>query len=238
MSKGKFAIIGRELMRSKQIRDQLSATFHSLEVRCIPFITTIEVPFELPTPRKTPLYLFTSPRNVEIFFKKATLPKEALIASIGFATTKALCDIGHEPHFTSPIENARGMAPELLQYITVQTQQFHIIQPSSNIAGHYLYDFFKEKGFEYTRLVTYEVQSNPELKRQLSLLETPPEWVLFYSPSGVRAWSEVSSSRPLAFSIGPVTTKELEKEGWSEIHESDSPHEIDIIRTITKNYII
>lgn len=234
----KYAIIGREPERSERVRSELVTTFHDLEVLSIPFITIAPVPFELPNPEKTPLFLFTSPRSVEVFFRSVPqLPKGAYVASIGYATAKTLCNMGIEPHFIGSTENSKSLAPELLQYIGIQSLRFHVIQPTSNIAGRYLDEFFNSRGIEYTRLVTYDVLPDPSLKDRLSQLSGNPEWVLFYSPGGVEAWTAATDMRPLAFAIGPVTAEKLRSTGWDKVYESETPHEIDIIRTIVKNYI-
>lgn len=235
-----YAIIGREAERSKQLRERLAALYDGLSIESIPFIETHPVAFDLPEYKGTSLFLFTSPRAVEMFFKSIKLPIGCLVASIGAATSKALIARGIAPAFTSNIENAQGMAPELHQNLLSSGQAPHIIQPTSNIAGQHLREYFVARGFEYTLLTTYEVQPSNQLKDKLSHFSHAPEWVMFYSPSGVRAWCEASpfSTDPIAFSIGPSTTKELRKLGWQAIFESNCPHKDDIIETIKNNYNI
>lgn len=235
-----YAIIGREAERSKQLRERLAALYDGLSIESIPFIETHPLAFDLPDYQGTTLFLFTSPRAVEMFFQSKKLPNGCLVASIGAATSKALKARGIAPSFTSNIENAKGMAPELLQYIQNNGQAPHIIQPTSNIAGQHLRDYFEARGFEYTLLTTYEVLPSNQLKDKLSRFSHAPEWVMFYSPSGVRAWYEASPfpTNPIAFSIGPSTTKKLRKLGWQAIFESNCPHEDDIIETIKNNYNI
>lgn len=235
-----YAIIGREPQRSQSLRNNLSSLLEQLSIECIPFIDTQPVPFDLPKHEGLPLFLFTSPRAVEMYFNSKRLPNPSSVASIGQATTKALEKQGIIPFFTSQIENAQGMAPKLLQFLQTNQLAPHIIQPTSNIAGHYLHDYFVERGFEYSLLTTYQVTPSVQLTDKLQSYILAPEWVIFYSPSGVRAWSEASpfSSFPPAISIGPTTTKELKKMGARIILETPTPHEDDIIKTIKNFYKI
>lgn len=235
----RYAIIGREEERNEHLKALIEATFDGLRICSIPLIQTEGIKFTLPhTCGAEPIFLFTSPRAVTFFFERAQLPKGALVTSIGHATTRALCQNGVEPHFTSSVESAHGMAPELLHFIKTKVAGYEIIQPCSNIAGNYLEEYFGGVGVPFHKLTTYQVTSHPALSEEIAKLSSPPEWILFYSPSGVRAWSEATEMRTVAFSIGPSTTQELQQQGWQEIHESKSPQKEEIIKTLTKNYFI
>lgn len=237
--KERYAIIGREEELSERLKALIEATFDGLSVLSIPLIQAKGVDFQLPkTYEAEPIFLFTSPRAVSFFFDRAKLPAEAFAVSIGHATTRALCQYGVEPHFTSSIESAHGMAPELLHFLKSRTAGCELVQPCSDIAGNYIEEYFGGIGIPFRKLVTYQVTPHPKLSESIHQLNSAPEWILFYSPSGVRAWSEATEMRVPAFSIGPSTTKELQKQGWTEIHQSVSPQKEAIIKTLTKNYFI
>lgn len=230
-----IAIVGRESERCHSLLSRLKEYYPALDLLAIPMIQTESVPFEPPKTEATPLYLFTSPRAVDHFSNQATLPQNAIVASIGQATSKTLLMNGIQADITATTENAESFAPELTHFITQAAKPLHVIQPTSDIAGDTLERAIKAIDTPYTKLVTYKTVSHPRLS---TVTNKAPQWILFYSPSSVRAWSEVASARPLAFSIGPSTTKELNKLGWRHVIESTSPHEEDILEMIVNNYNI
>lgn len=232
-----LAIIGREQERCETLLRQLSRIFPELEVRAVPMIQTSAVPFEVPktSPQIAPVYLFSSPRAVIHFFERATLPDGANVVSIGRGTSRELYKHDVHPGFISSVENAIGMAPEMLAYLKSVIGRSEIIQPTSDIAGDFLQDYFKARGVRYHKLVTYTVAPHDGLPNFVSQLTESPKFVVFYSPSGVRAWAKSSHYRPTAISIGPATTQELINEGWKEIHESRTPDGEDLLAAVTKN---
>lgn len=230
-----MAIVGREGERCRSLLIRLQEYYPTLELLAVPMIRTESIPFDLPQTKLRPLYLFTSPRAVEYFTNYVTLPNNALVASIGQSTSNALLKIGIEANITATTENAEGFAPELTHFITQSATPCHVIHPTSDLASDTLERAIRRTDTPYTRLITYKTTPEPSLSE---VADKTPQWILFYSPSGARAWSQATSYRPLAFSIGPSTTRELKKLGWKQIFESLSPHEEDILPTIINNYNI
>lgn len=161
------AIIGREVGRSTTLYLQLQKIYPQYHVECLPTIITQEVPFTLPHigVGKSPVLLFTSPRAVEHFYRHHQEWANSIEAvAIGEGTSRALYAAGVHPSFISSEESARGMAPQLLAFLQSILLQRAIIQPTSNIAGDFLQQYFNERGVEYHKLITYQVTPHPELK--------------------------------------------------------------------------
>ncbi|MDO5036523.1 MAG: uroporphyrinogen-III synthase [Porphyromonas sp.] len=234
MSYTGMAIIGREAGWSEALRQELSDRYPALEVVSQPMIQTREIDFELPAlaPTKTPVYLFTSPRSVRHFLDRTTLPRTAITVALGRGTARALREFGIEPALIGSVETAEGLAPEVHHFLSQREGEHTIIQPTSHIAGNYLRDYLSERGIEYHTVTTYEVVLHPELEAFLAALRRPIAFIIFYSPSGVRAWSHATQLRPRAISIGPVTAEELRRNGWKELYESQGSSDQELLETV------
>lgn len=241
-------IIGRERAASKPLLDLLlpylerhSPTTNNFkwEVATIPFIQSQPVTAQFSHPRIGQyIYLFTSPRAVSYFFTRWKIPEKSLVVSIGRATTDALTKAGITTDMTSSIETSEGMLPQLLEWIRAnqfKEKEIKIIQPTSDIAGTYLKEGLERAGIYCHQVAIYRVTPHPDLRNQINSLPYPPKIAIFYSASGVRAWCDVTTYRPLAVSIGTITTSALKEAGFSSIINSLSPAPIDLFTAIKES---
>lgn len=234
-----LVILGREAERCETLLEQLRAATDVVDFQSLPVIETEAEDFVIPTVEvgKKPVFLFTSPRGVEYFFAKETLPKDAFVVALGKGTQRIIEAHGAECHLVSSIETTKGMAEELANYfgsLDRPITDFHFIQPTCDIAGRGIQKRLESLGAIFTRVESYRVIPHPQLREELSQLTEAPRLVLFYSPSGVRAWKESSELLPAAASIGPVTSKVLKENGFDVICESPTPHEEDLVATVLR----
>lgn len=233
-----LVILGREAERCETLLEQLRAATDAVDFRSLPVIETQAEDFVIPSVGdRKPVFLFTSPRGVEYFFAKETLPKDAFVVALGIGTQRTIEAHGAECHLVSGIETTKGMAEELANYfgsLDRPITDFHFIQPTCDIAGRGIQKRLESLGAIFTRVESYRVIPHPQLREELSQLAEAPRLVLFYSPSGVRAWKESSVLLPAAASIGPVTSKVLKENGFEVICESPTPHEEDLVETILR----
>lgn len=232
-----IVILGREAERCHTLMEQLQTAAPDNDYRAVPVIRTEAMDFELPDVEedKQPVFLFTSPRAVEFFVARHTLPAGALVMALGTGTQKALETQGYKCDLVSSVETTRGMAKEIAKYpesVGKPIEAFHFIQPTCDIAGTFIQKTLEGLGATFTRVETYRVVDHPTLKEALSQLPQAPQLVLFYSPSGVKAWVNASELRPAVVSIGPVTSEQLKAVGFTTIFESPTPHEEDLLATL------
>lgn len=233
-----LVILGREAERCETLLEQLRAATDAVDFQSLPVIETEAEDFVIPSVGdRKPVFLFTSPRGVEYFFAKETLPKDAFVVALGKGTQRTIEAHGAECHLVSSIETTKGMAEELANYfgsLDRPITDFHFIQPTCDIAGRGIQKRLESLGAIFTRVESYRVIPHPQLREELSQLTEAPRLVLFYSPSGVRAWKESSELLPAAASIGPVTSKVLKENGFEVICESPTPHEEDLVATVLR----
>lgn len=230
----KIAIIGREEEMCPHILGELQATYQDYEVRSLPLIKSEGIPFEIPQTNRKQMFLFTSARAVSHFLERHNIPRGSEVASLGHRTTRTLCSYGIEPNMTAQFENAVVGVPELINYMRYTASNYQIIFPTYGDGAHHYADSLREQGIDFITLPVYKVFPHPDLPDNLTKINNMPEWVLFFSPVSVQAWTGATEWRPTAFSVDHATTIELEKQGFVEIYESPSPHHFDILNTIIK----
>lgn len=206
------------------------------EPLCLPAISTVDIPAELPP--NFDWVLFTSPRAVIHFHKLyPSFSKDIRVGSIGEATSDKIKQLyGIIPEFQSKIENAERMAEEWSHLYANESADKFILQPTSDIAGHSLEAAISPHVREYIILPIYKTVPHPEMPATIARLSLSLGFVVFYSPSGVEAWLDSGGENKgfRAISIGPVTTKKLLSEGFKDVIQSPEPHPEKIFETIYK----
>ncbi|KGN79285.1 hypothetical protein HQ35_08270 [Porphyromonas cangingivalis] len=240
----KFGIIGREQEMARDIVEGIKSIVSDIELSCMaPIITR---PCEVDKGafgREGELcFIFTSPRGARHFIDRFGLPEGKTVA-IGLSTERLLESEGVRVWFRPSIETSQGLAAELLpllkKYDAENDIRTTLVQPTSDIAGLYLKEYFQTNGFDYHLAPIYETVLNPLFSKMLQGLSRCPDFFVFYSPSGVTSWIEAIKNAPwvvgntfLAISIGPKTTEKLEQYGYKNISEAASPHPEDVVRVV------
>ena len=239
----RLGIIGREEEMVRYIVERVKSTVSDVELLCMPPIITRACEevgaFDL---KGGGCIIFTSPRGVRHFIDRFGLP-ECRVVSIGLSTQRLLESEGVKVWFRPFVETSQGLAEELLPLLKAFDAENNIktslLQPSSDIAGLYLKEYFEAHGFDYRLVPIYETILNPLFPEMLQGLSRCPDFFVFYSPSGVTSWVKAVQTVPwvigeafVAVSIGPKTTGELVRCGYKNICEAASPHPEDVVRVV------
>ncbi|MDO4695325.1 uroporphyrinogen-III synthase [Porphyromonas sp.] len=240
----KFGIIGREPKLVNDIVKQVKDVYPELDLLCLPPIRTCQnEDVRLPQIAKDrSCIIFSSPRGAQHYIDSFGLPKGRVV-TIGQATELFLSSKGVEVCFRPSVETSQGLVDEFYPILEEYDRNFGIqtviVQPTSNIAGIYMRNFFSSKGYEYYLIPLYETTPHPEFVQKLQEVPKCPDFFVFCSPSGVQAWSEalekVSWSLDedfVAVSIGPKTSQALIDLGYKNIREASTPHSEDIAKEI------
>lgn len=240
----KFGIIGREEEMAREILDELKAIVSDVELSCMPPIITrpCEVKIQDFSQKGDLCFIFTSPRGARHFIDLFGAPKGRVVA-IGLSTEYLLESEGVSVWFRPSIETSQGLAAELLpvlkEHDATNDIRTRLVQPTSDIAGLYLKEYFEANGFDYFFVPIYETKPNPLFPKMLQGLSRCPDFFVFYSPSGVTSWIEAVQTVSwlvrdtfVAISIGPKTTQKLEQYGYKNIYEVTSPHPQDVVRAV------
>lgn len=135
--------------------------------------------------------------------------------AVGASTCKAAASCGF-----SPVGSDCGNAETLAEFISKDTQPSNmpILYPCGNLKKDTLSTKLKASGFSLCEVEVYETVKNEEIDRNVDRLVQQkglPEFVVYFSPSGVKYTEGIVSSGLLPLSqvkvlaIGPTTEKEL-----------------------------
>ncbi len=92
--------------------------------------------------------------------------------------------------------------------------------PTSQLADTILENQLKSRGFNVTRLNTYQTLSPSWSEHQIKQARTV-DIVTFSSPSAVEYWTKQVGSKTVAVVIGPTTERAAKMKGFKEIYSSE-----------------
>lgn len=129
------------------------------------------------------------------------------IAAVGKATEKALQDFGMEVDFVP----SKALACQLVKELPGSGR---VLYPASAKAKKVLQDGLKERGFEVTRLNTYDTVSANWTAEQLLAAEGC-QVVCFGSPSAIKGWMQNTRKEVKAACIGQTSADACYELGWN-----------------------
>jgi uroporphyrinogen III methyltransferase/synthase len=147
------------------------------------------------------------------------LPGRLKVAVVGDATARALRAWNVEPALQPTRADAEGLLAELAPRVS---RRQRVLLPHAADARPDLADGLAAAGAEAVAVVAYDKRLPKDAWERVTELfgRAPLGWVTFTSPSIVRNFVEVlgeawtqRKSELLAASIGPVTSKELRRQG-------------------------
>lgn len=189
--------------------------------------------------------VFTSANAVAPFVerRRAPLPDGLLVAVIGPATAKALQEAGLPVHREAERVEAEG----LVELLGDELEGRRVLVPQAADARATLEDGLTAAGAEVTAVVAYDKRLPPGAwQRGRELFgDRPGEstlgWVTFTSPRIVRHFVELIDGLGgwarrrddlQAVSIGPVTTRELQRQGVALVAEAETPGNEEMVRAV------
>lgn len=186
-------------------------------IREIPMNRTVAIET---VPLKEPYdwIFFTSVNGVK-YFDLSQLDQKAKILAIGNQTNKMLQKLGYHVDFQPKHAYAESLVSEWLAQVPPGQR---VYWPHSILARRVIYDTLVAAGHVVLEQDTYKNEFLATDRKELEqLLATEDlDYALFASPSAWHSFYEVAEDQPESFwqrlkiaSIGPVTTKIIEKDG-------------------------
>ncbi len=198
-----FQIACLPLIRKGQPADN----YRALDVA----ITTLE---------KFQAILITSKTALEVFIGRLWLSKNLLPEKIRFFTVgKTTADTIQKKWNVDVVypETGSGETDLCQRLESEKLQGLKVLWPRSSLSGDSLRLFFKQQGAEVITAEAYETKTDTSQKKKLQrLLEEGIDWIVFFSPSQVRAFVELMGKetwRKIAIAVaGPTTAEEVRKQ--------------------------
>jgi uroporphyrinogen-III synthase len=186
-----------------------------IELPCIAFAPgedTDKLPAAL---ERYDLVVITSPQAAGVFLaacaRSGRDPASVRVATVGKGTSKPLRASGVTPVFEPSDSTAVTLAAEL-----PTTWGTRILYPSSALAEKKLEQGLVSRGFDVTRLNTYDTIEAPWSADQLEMAKQT-DIVTFASPSTVKVWASRAGTRATAVVIGPTSAVSAEKAGFADV---------------------
>ena len=170
----------------------------------------------------------TSPEAARVLqsaWNKCNFQKKPAITAVGTATKAVLEKAGIDVAFVPSKATAQTLVQELPFPESSSQQPPRVLYPTSARAKKTLQEGLTKRGFEVTRLDTYDtvaaVWSEDEQKeaRQAKI-------ACFASPSAIQGWLQNTSTRVLAACIGETSAQACRENGWEEadiFYPQDNP---------------
>jgi len=182
----------------------------------------------------------TSPEAASVFlegWRQAGKPS-VRVAVVGAGTGKILEATGEEsvrPQFTPSVANAEHFGPEL-PFLPGGTNR--VLYPASNKASSLLQEGLMQRGFEVTRLNTYDTVPVTSIDESLMRRAREAAVVAVASPSALRAWLALAgpeaAAGPAVAAIGSTTARAAKKAGLEKIFYPEEPGLDTFVTTIVQ----
>ena len=168
--------------------------------------------------------IFTSKNGVKIFFgalekldKDARVFSNTKIACIGSQTAEMLKQFGIKADFVPSVFTSEQFGKQLISFTNVNKKKILLLR--SQIASNELVHILTQANAQVHDLAIYTAltQNNNSTWLEEKINNNKIDWVTFASPSSVNGFFEninckiIKSNKIKIASIGPVTSKELEK---------------------------
>lgn len=150
------------------------------------------------------------------------------VAAVGKATEQTLESYGIPVSFTPSKATAQTLAAELeLKNGGEEGKPTTLLYPASARAQQTLQDGLTERGFEVTRLNTYDTVTATWTEEQKQIGIKDVQIVCFASPSSIKGWLQNTNGRTdvIAACIGETSAEACRKNNWPEsrIYYPDRP---------------
>lgn len=213
-----LSVVKVALTREEGVNEKLAVLLHSTSIECLelpcimfgPGADTNRLHEEL---SQHDIVTVTSPQGAAVLlaaWERAGRP-DIKVAAVGKGTSKPLIAQGIKPVFEPSDFTAITLAAELPDKYGLR-----VLYPTSSIAEDTLQFGLQKRGFQVTRLNTYEtvpsIWSNDMLERAKSV-----DIVTFASPSAVRVWAQRAGTTAKAVVIGPSSARAAEAAGFTDI---------------------
>ncbi len=201
------------------------AALLDIEIMSLPFLRVEPLDFEFPADmqlEQANWLLFTSSQAVRLFFERLRkervgLPYGVKIAVVGSKTAALVCEQGHTVDMIPSTTGSKALFEELLSSYAKENETIIYVR-AENVS----FDpepLFDGKKVNYLPLICYKTTIEQVDSENAELL-TPTDYILFTSPSTVRAYSDqfgLPQARSIA--LGATTSDQMKKLGWEVFSE-------------------
>jgi uroporphyrinogen III methyltransferase / synthase len=192
--------------------------------------------------------IFTSVNGVAIFFeaiqklgRDARIFGSSKIAAIGERTAAKLADFGIKADFVPVVFTGNELAFQLAQFTELKAKKILLLR--SELASNELIEGLEKAGAEVENISIYTaVPVKGDSSKLIEKIKARKiDWITFASPSAVDAFFEqidtglVIDNKAKIASIGPVTTKALERFGV-QVALTAEEHTLDGLLDTMENY--
>lgn len=215
-------LLRAEATPSDPYAEQLQAAGYRpfvLPVLSVRWVNSERLQMALAQPEAYSGVIFTSPRAVEAVRRLGTLPamwQQQPVYAVGPRTAAAIRAMGWRPQ-GEEAGSGRELARRILEAPRPE-------RPLLFLCGRRRRDelpaLLCAEGFPLEELIVYDTQASVP-----ALPPDPPDWVVFFSPSGL----EAARHLPLAWerlriaAIGPTTAEALQRAGWRVAAVAQTP---------------
>ncbi|MBN1182634.1 MAG: uroporphyrinogen-III C-methyltransferase [Bacteroidales bacterium] len=170
--------------------------------------------------------IFTSQNGVKVFFdameklkKDARVFSSTQIACIGPQTEATLNQFAIKADFVPTVFTSEQFGKQLIGFTNLKDKKVLLLR--SEIASNELVEILKQADAQVEDISTYTavMQKNETAYLEEKLHNREIDWITFASPSAVQGFYDninseiINSSKIKIASVGPVTSKELERKG-------------------------
>jgi uroporphyrinogen III methyltransferase/synthase len=195
--------------------------------------------------------IFTSKNGVTVFFnaleklnKDARVFASAKIACIGARTQAKLSEFAVKADFVPSVFTSEQFGKQLINFANLKEKKVLLLR--SEIASNELVEILKLAGamVDDVSIYTAVMQKGEYASLEEKIRNNEVDWLTFASPSAVRGFFEVLSAELInssdikVASVGPVTSKELQRKGV-KVDVTASEHTFDgLLDAIEQAYSI
>ncbi|MDF1544983.1 MAG: uroporphyrinogen-III synthase [bacterium] len=201
------------------------AALSDIDIVPLPFLRTEPLDFELPKEvllDQSSWLVFTSSQAVRLFFERlrknsATLPYGVKIAVVGSKTAALVCEQGKTVDMIPTTAGSKGLFEELLKD-HIQAHDTIVYARADRVS----FDpelLLSNANVKYYPLICYRTIVERLDSEETEKL-TPSDFILFTSPSTVRAYSDqfgLPIAKPIA--LGRSTAEQMSQLGWELFNE-------------------
>ena len=179
--------------------------------------------------------VFSSPRAVDAVCERMDaldLPRgiRAMIAAVGPATAAALLEAGFHVHLVADPYTTDALASQF------PNGRGRVLLPRADIAPAGMEEALQSKGWTPVRVTAYRTGTSATLPDEVerALGEGCVDAVTFTSASTVRGFASLTTARPPAVAIGPVTARAAREEGFRVAGVAD-PHTLEGVASAVRS---
>ena len=201
------------------------AALLDIEIMSLPFLRVEPLDYKFPADaqlEQVNWLLFTSSQAVRLFFERlrkegVLIPHGVKIAVVGSKTAALVCEQGHTVDMIPSTAGSKALFEELLSSHAKENETIIYVR-AENVS----FDpepLFREKNIKYIPLICYRTIIE-QIDSEKARLLTPADYILFTSPSTVRAYGDqFGFPQARSIALGKTTADQMKELDWEVFDE-------------------